>query len=408
MSDPVRFLNAMAHAFGTMALYPEGHPARERVVDAAFTRLEDLQSVRPTHVFTCLDDEVIYGTEPLTELQSWEWAPRLAGAGLGRIEFERRLSRDEFNELLADMLSRLSGTGGDTSEARQMRSLGVRFGRVALKGDVSEAPAEAPPALVATLGATLGEEADTFRWVQHQIIGQGSVPLFEAQAVVRSLAVAMHGERRVLLPLLKLKEFDQYTTTHSLNVSVLSMGLAESLGLRPRDVRAIGVAGLLHDIGKVRIPLEILTKPGKLTPQERRLMNCHPQDGARLLLQSDDDMEMPAIVAYEHHIMLNGGGYPALHYNRACTTASRLVHVCDVYDALCTDRPYRGAWSSVEALAYLERRAGVEFDPDIVATFARLLREGELQVREFHEETHIIPAEGTPAAQAPSCCAHLP
>ena len=85
-----------------------------------------------------------------------------------------------------------------------MRSLGVRFGRVALKGDVSEATAaEAPPALVATLGATLGEEADTFRWVQHQIIGQGSVPLFEAQAVVRSLAVAMHGERRVLLPLLQ-------------------------------------------------------------------------------------------------------------------------------------------------------------------------------------------------------------
>ena len=157
--------------------------------------------------------------------------------------------------------------------------------------------------------------------------------------------------------------------------------LFRSLGLRPRDVRAIGVAGLLHDIGKVRIPLEILTKPGKLTPQERRLMNCHPQDGARLLLQSDDDMEMPAIVAYEHHIMLNGGGYPALHYNRPCTVASRLVHVCDVYDALCTDRPYRDAWSSTEALAYLERRAGEEFDPDIVATFARLLREGELQVQ---------------------------
>ena len=109
-------------------------------------------------------------------------------------------------------------------------------------------------------------------------------------------------------------------------VEVLARHLAEHPRFHaalasPRLVMVVKAAPL-HDIGKVRIPLEILTKPGKLTPQERRLMNCHPQDGARLLLQSDDDMEMPAIVAYEHHIMLNGGGYPALHYNRACTTAS--------------------------------------------------------------------------------------
>ena len=196
----------------------------------------------------------------------------------------------------------------------------------------------------------------------------------------------MHGDSRIVLPLLKLKEFDQYTTTHSLNVAVLSMGLAESLGCRPKEIRAIGVAGLLHDIGKIRIPLEVLTKPGKLNDEERAIMNQHPLDGARVIMQSDEDVGMAATVAYEHHIMLNGGGYPALHYNRECTMASRLVHVCDVYDALSTTRPYREAWPSEKVLSYLEERTGTEFDPELVGAFIRTLRQGQARVRVLSDE----------------------
>jgi HD-GYP domain-containing protein (c-di-GMP phosphodiesterase class II) len=164
-------------------------------------------------------------------------------------------------------------------------------------------------------------------------------------------------------------------------VAVLSMGLAESLGCRPREVRSIGVAGLLHDIGKIRIPIEVLTKPGKLTDEERAIMNQHPVDAARIIMQSDEDLGMAATVAYEHHIMLNGGGYPSLHYNRECTVASRLVHVCDVYDALSTKRPYRDAWPAEKTFAYLEERAGTEFDPDLVSAFIRTLRQGQAHVR---------------------------
>jgi putative nucleotidyltransferase with HDIG domain len=254
----------------------------------------------------------------------------------------------------------------------------VRFGAVGMQG-LSDPEASSPA--VATLQVGLTEEADTLRWMQQEVNRLGIVPLPEAEAIVGSLTVAMHGDRRVLLPLLQLKEFDQYTTTHSLNVSVLSMGLAEGLGCGPAEVRAFGIAGLLHDIGKVRIPIEVLTKPGALTPDERRLMNEHPADGARIILQSEEDLDLAAIVAYEHHIMLNGGGYPALHYRRECALASRLVHVCDVYDALCTKRPYRDAWTPERAAAYLEERTGSEFDPDIVSAFLRLLRKSDVEVR---------------------------
>jgi hypothetical protein len=167
-----------------------------------------------------------------------------------------RLTRDEFDEFLEEVFAQINPSPADTSERRQMRSLGIRFGSVGLQGEGA-----APPPPETTLDVTLGDEADTFRWLQGEIRDQGVVPLMEAEAVVRSLSVAMQAERRMVLPLLKLKEFDQYTTTHALNVAVLSMALAQALGVPKRQVRAIGVAGLLHDIGKIRIPLEVLTKP---------------------------------------------------------------------------------------------------------------------------------------------------
>lgn len=390
MSDPVRFLNAFAHSLGVMTLYPEGHPSREKAVDSAYDEIDGLTVSGALPAFTFLEDEVVYGRERLRELKSWDWGKRLVAAGIQRLELERKVTRDEFNSFLQEVLARLMLSTIDTSEARQMRSFGIRFGAVGLQGQ--EALAAAAPAPVATLATlatlelTLGEEAETFRWLQSEVQSNGSVPLLEAEAVVRSLSVAMHGDSRMVLPLLQLKEFDQYTTTHSLNVAVLSMGLAESLGCRSREIRAIGVAGLLHDIGKIRIPIEVLTKPGTLTDEERAIMNSHPIDGARLIMQSEEDLGMAATVAYEHHVMLNGGGYPAMHYTRECAMASRLVHVCDVFDALSTKRPYRDAWPAEKTMAYLEERAGSEFDPDLVAAFIRTLRQGQAQVRVLSDD----------------------
>jgi putative two-component system response regulator len=158
------------------------------------------------------------------------------------------------------------------------------------------------------------------------------------------------------------------------------MGLAEWMGMGPQDVRTFGVAGLLHDLGKVRIPREILVKPGKLTEEERAVMQRHPSEGAKIILGSDQDLDLAAVVAYEHHIMLNGGGYPVFRYPRDCHSASKLVHVCDVYDALRTNRPYRSAWPAERVLSYIEERAGTEFDPEAARAFVRMMREWEPEV----------------------------
>jgi putative nucleotidyltransferase with HDIG domain len=393
VSSPTAFLSAFAHALAAMTLYQPGHPARERAIDDAYRELHDLQAAAPHPLFTFLGDEIVFGNLPLRELKAWDWSRRLAQAGIQRLEFAEPVARDDFEGFLDEVLARLTLSAIDTSEARQMRRSSIRFGSVGVKGDAELASQPVP---TATINYSLGEEADTVRWFQDETRARGVVPLSEAEAVVRSLAIAMHGGKQIVIPLLQLKEFDQYTTTHSMNVAVLSMALAEYMGLNAPDVRAFGIAGLLHDIGKVQVPIEVLTKPGRFTDEERAVMNRHPVEGARIILRSAEQLDLPAVVAYEHHIMLNGGGYPAFRYRRDCHRASKLVHVCDVYDALRTHRPYREAWPQEKALTYLQDRGGTEFDSELVGWFVRMMRawEPQLAVMTSAGDSVSVPAPG--------------
>lgn len=257
----MKFLSAFAQALSAMSLYPEGHSSRERVLDLLYGAFNDLLADDPQPVFSFLGDEVVYGTQPLRDLSHWEWSSRLAGIGVQRLQFEGGASRDELEEFLDEILARLTLRAIDTSEARQTRPTGIRFGAVGIRGGEELAATDVP---TASLTFTLREEVDTIRWLHQELATGRDLPLAEAESVVRALSVAMHGDQEVMLPLLKLRQFDEYTTTHSLNVCVLAMGLAEWLGLGTGEVRAFGLAGLMHDLGKVTIPLEVLNKPGKL------------------------------------------------------------------------------------------------------------------------------------------------
>ncbi len=376
MSAPAVFLGGVARALAAMALYQEGHPHRERAIDSAYMGLIDLRSESEYPLFTFLGDEVVYGNLPLREMREWEWSRKLAAAGIQRLEFQGTTSREDFEVFLLDVLARVTLAFIDTAEVRPVQSSGIKFGAVGIRGEAESQK----PVVTATLSFSLGAEANAMRWLHDEVSDRGNLHIAEAEAVVRSLAVAMHSGSQIVLPLLQLKEFDQYTTTHSLNVSVLTMGLAEYMGMGAGDVQAFGIAGLLHDLGKVRIPKELLVKPGKLTTEERDIIRKHPADGARIIFESDDNLELAAIVAHEHHIMLNGGGYPGFLYERQCHKASHLVHVCDVFDALRTNRPYRDAWPLARVLLYLEENAGTMFDPEIVAPFTTMIRKNEADV----------------------------
>jgi putative nucleotidyltransferase with HDIG domain len=383
MADPFRFLTSFVQAVSTMALYAPKHPARDRAIDRSYAALRDLQAENPKPQFSFLGEETVYGQLSLRDLRDWEWATRLGDAGIQRLEFEPDVTREEYEDFLEQVLARLTVAAIDTSETRTTKPGAIKFGAIGVRGETKQTLGEVAEAKVpvATIAFSLDEEAAAVQWMHNEVSARGQLPLAEAEAVVRSLSLAMHGERQMLVPLLELREFDEYTTTHSLNVSVLTMALTEAMGLGAKDVRTFGVAGLLHDLGKVRVPRDILNKPGKLTDEERLVMQQHPVDGARMILTSDRELDLAAAVAYEHHIMIDGGGYPHCHFHRACHPASALVHVCDVYDALRTNRPYRDAWESERVLAYIEERAGKEFEPEVARKFVQMMRELDQRVQ---------------------------
>jgi putative nucleotidyltransferase with HDIG domain len=378
MSDPIQFLVSFGQAVSTMALYNDGHPARERAVDRSYRCLRDLQQFDPSPRFSFLGEETIYGETALRELGDWDWGTRLAQAGVQRMELANHVTREEYEEFLEEMMARITLSVIDSAESRPTRASGIKVGTLGIRGENKEIQetleADVP---VGTISYSLGDEAASILSMHKEVQERGKLPLAEAEAVVRSLSMAMHGDSQMILPLLQLKEFDEYTTTHSLNVSVLTMALAESLGLAAQDVRTFGIAGLLHDLGKVNVPKDILNKPGKLTDQERDVMQQHPTAGAKLIIESGRRLDLAAAVAHEHHIMINGHGYPKRHYDRDCHKASKLVHVCDVFDALRTRRPYRDAWEAERALTYIAERAGTEFEPEAATAFVSMMRKAE-------------------------------
>ncbi|HEX5387240.1 MAG TPA: HD domain-containing phosphohydrolase [Gemmatimonadales bacterium] len=380
MTDPTRFLTAFAKGVAGLHLYGDAHPAFRRAVAQAAEHLAELQAGDPRLEFNFLPSEVLFGQELLHELEDSEWAERMRGAGIERLEFTGPVGADELERFVTHVGARLSPRGSDTSETWQSGGGNIRWGRLEIRSDDAPRLVLEPPPTIATLTFGLREEREAVAWMHEEIQAGTALPLVEAEAVVRSLSFAMHADRAMVLPLLELKEFDQYTTTHSMNVSVLAMGLAEHLDLRGDVLRTIGLAALLHDLGKVCVPREILNKPGKLTDAERDVVRRHPVEGARMILERDEELDLAATVAYEHHRMINGGGYPCPHFPREAGYVSRLVHVCDVYDALRTRRPYREAWESVEALRYIQSREGIEFDPTIARAFVGMMRHWEERV----------------------------
>ena len=198
--------------------------------------------------------------------------------------------------------------------------------------------------------------------------------LVRLEQVVWSLMDALQRATREILPLAPLKTHDDYTFVHSVNVSLLTLAQARSFGIEGARLHAIGLAAFLHDIGKLKIPLEVLNKPGKLEGEEWRIMMSHAQEGATHLCGVDSVHPLAILVAYEHHMRYDGQpNYPVPRVHRRPTLASQLTSISDVYDAICTTRPYAKARSREFAVSVLTGRVGTFHSPALVANFVRMV-----------------------------------
>ncbi|MDH3427390.1 MAG: HD domain-containing protein [Gemmatimonadota bacterium] len=374
MSQPVAFLQALGNHLAAVTHNGRNAAVLEESALDLMSALRMLLRQNAFPVFEFRDGDVLYEDRLMPELQHWEWSLKLAEAGVGRLEVTPGTTRDDVEGFADEVVARLD-LRYDGATAREVRGqAGLRF--QSMVRDATNGEAHDELSLVpANFG--LEDESAAVRWLHEEAAAAGRIPIAETSAAVELLNIAMHSEAGVIVPLVELKEVDQYTTTHSMNVSCLSMALAEFLGYGPMDVRAIGEAALLHDVGKTRLPLSVLNKTGKLTDEEWQLIQTHTVEGARMLLAAGPRMELAATVAYEHHLSWTGEGYPKLTFPRQPHRVSRLVQVCDVYDALRTRRPFRPPWPHGRAVDFLKERSGTYHDPEFAEAFLNLIKEWE-------------------------------
>lgn len=167
----------------------------------------------------------------------------------------------------------------------------------------------------------------------------------------------------------KIRKKDEYTSEHSLNVGLLAITFGRHLGISEDDLNKLGFAGMLHDVGKMRTPNAVLNKEGTLTSEEYRQMQDHTQHGRDILMSHQNIYHGTVDVAYGHHEALDGSGYPRKIKASGISEFTRIVTLCDIYDAITSDRIYQKGRSSLEALKILYQNKGTKFDEELVTEF---------------------------------------
>ncbi len=193
------------------------------------------------------------------------------------------------------------------------------------------------------------------------------------QRVVTSLLDNLFHDPAAVLGLTAIKSHDDYTLNHAINVCILSISLGATLGLDSESLRSLGLSALLYDLGKVRIPEDILNKEGPLTSDEWQIVKSHATEGADLLKRIQLSDQMPMIVAYEHHQRHDMQGYPETASSQEQHLFSKVVALCDAYDAMTTRRPFRREIRADKALAVLMQGRSKAYDPSLTKTFVAML-----------------------------------
>lgn len=194
-----------------------------------------------------------------------------------------------------------------------------------------------------------------------------------ARKLVEEISDSVARNPSALISLARLKTVDDYTYMHSVAVCAMMVGLAKQLGLDEEQTRHAGMAGLLHDLGKALMPMDVLNKPGKLTDAEFKIIKTHPVEGHKMLLTGKDVHPLVLDVCLHHHEKTDGSGYPKGLSDKQISLFAKMGAVCDVYDAITSNRPYKAGWDPAESLRKMAEWCNGHFDPRIFQGFVKSL-----------------------------------
>ena len=360
-------LRRVASGVRAAQLYAADHPLIGRNVDGLLTILKSLHSAQSSIAIGIVGAQLVVSDTPMTKASQGmaELIKRLKDHKIERIAFERGVSSEEISAFMHAVAGLRRAEASDTAWSFPH----IRIGRITAEDQKSDGISSDMAAIrqLYTNAVAVAEIA----WQSAQADGQPDLPA--ALNAVEGLADAVTENRTALVALTAMRNYDNYTFTHMVNVSILTMGQARALGIEGRLLREFGLSALMHDIGKVRTPLEILNKPDKLTDPEFEIMRRHTVDGAEILRRTPEMPILAPVVAFEHHLRIDGTGYPFGAKRDGLNIGTMLCGIADVYDAMRSQRAYQQAHPTDRILAVLKRNDGTQFDRNLVRRFVQLL-----------------------------------
>jgi putative nucleotidyltransferase with HDIG domain len=364
-----RALTLISSSIKGIAMYPAGHPAVRQPLQELYALLTG-HFATDAEVRLGVHDGVLYMDDHLfltPTMAQEELAKRLIDKGIQEIGIRRGLRESDLPPFVTQLAARKA-----TMEQMRAAFLAEKIEAIYLKQQQNdEEKPDEPEANVAkdAYNHALKAVHGVFRDIE-----KGRIPDSDAViSVVNSMVTLTIQDPATLLGLAMIKDYDNYTFNHSVNVGILAMSLAASLGLDRQTLEELGIAGFLHDIGKTRIDKTILNKPGKLSAAEYEEMKKHPELGAKIIGEMKEVSSQVAQAVLGHHIRFNRQGYPVWARQLPFGIMSEIIAVADCYDAITTLRVYQRPLNPKAAMDELNSLTGSYLDEHLVNNFMSMM-----------------------------------
>jgi HD-GYP domain-containing protein (c-di-GMP phosphodiesterase class II) len=354
----------LARVISTAALYSPDHPRVVSDVPGLIDQLQQFLAREPELTLIMADDVMLYLGKPLEQSPNVLRLARLfSRLGIGFVRILPGVDSADLRQLIRCIC------GVEELDALRVPSSKISIGSIdadADGDDDSETAAE-------TFAQLTVRQREKLQETYSSIGRQGRVDFRHVISLVAGFIASFRREANPLMALVPIRDLDEYTFTHSINVGILNIAQGMSLGIEGPLLHDLGIAGMLHDAGKTFIDRRIIQKPGELTEEELAVVKLHPSYGAQYLMNQNGLPAVAVICAYEHHMRFDLQGYPKPPPDWQLNLCSQMTMVSDTFDALRTCRIYKAAWDFPRVCGRMLEVSGSQLNPDLTINFLKLL-----------------------------------
>jgi HD-GYP domain-containing protein (c-di-GMP phosphodiesterase class II) len=356
LEDSLRNINSTIKG---RKLYPNGHPSVSQAIEKGCHYLNELLKTRDPLILGIVEDVLVFGDHSFIDSHYDGVMEQLKVKGVESLVFRNGLTMEEFSNF-ADLALSENSLGVETLKNELAKRSVIHITLKALPK--SERFLEVYFNAVETVKQTMNE------------IRLGQIPKTGLVVeVVHDMTGLILEDKNAMIGLTMIKDYDNYLFTHSVNVSILAVSLGEKMGYGEFHLHQIGLAGLLHDVGKTGVAENIIKKPGKLNEKEFSQVREHPSLGYEIVSKMEDIGELTPRLVLEHHIGYNKKGYPKTTSWEDLHPFSMMVTIADTYDAMTTLRVYQQPREPVTAIGKMQSLAGKLLDPKYLDEFTKML-----------------------------------